>query len=138
MLFLFQHTQKYIDEFLRLCFSFFTISIDSLLNFLWLSPRFISIAQLNTLLHLHLQPIYQLVFLGFYLLIAMGKLILEGASRLDAFSVYPFPTQLLCAATGVTTDTPEVGPSRSSRTKDSSPQFSCAHDGQGPNFLTTF
>ena len=59
----------------------------------------------------------------------MGKLILKLASRLDAFSGYPFPTELLCAATGVTTDTPEVGPSRSSRTKDRSLQFSYAHDG---------
>ena len=43
---------------------------DLLLNFLWLSPRFISIGSLNTLLYLHLQPIYQLVFLeSYYLLV---------------------------------------------------------------------
>ena len=30
------------------------------------------------------------------LTLAMGYLILRGASRLDAFSVYPFPTWLLC------------------------------------------
>ena len=45
---------------------------------------------------------------------------LEGASRLDAFSVYPFPAWLLCYALGKTTDTPAASPSRSSRTKDSS------------------
>ena len=38
----------------------------------------------------------------------MGYLILRGASRLDAFSVYPFQTWLLGHAIGMTTDTPEV------------------------------
>ncbi len=47
----------------------------------------------------------------------MGYLILRGASRLDAFSVYPCQTWLLCHAFGKTTDTPEVCPSRSSRTR---------------------
>ena len=34
------------------------------------------------------------------LTLAMGYLILRGASRLDAFSVYPFQTWLLCHAVG--------------------------------------
>ena len=59
----------------------------------------------------------------------MGYLILRGASRLDAFSVYPFPAWLLCYAFGKTTDTPAASPSRSSRTKDSSSQISYAHAG---------
>ena len=59
----------------------------------------------------------------------MGYLILRGASRLDAFSVYPFPTWLPGHAPGGTTGTPEVSPSRSSRTKDSSSQISYAHAG---------
>ena len=59
---------------------------------LWLSPRYISIGQLNTLLHLHLQPINQLVFLVSYQLNVVGYLILGWASHLDAFSVYPFHT----------------------------------------------
>ena len=63
-----------------------------LLNFLWLSPRYISIGQLSTLLHLHLQPINQLVFLVSYQLNVVGYLILGWASHLDAFSVYPFHT----------------------------------------------
>ena len=67
-----------------------------------------------------------------------GNLILRGASCLDAFSSYPFQTQLLSYATGVTTHKPLVCPSRSSRTKDSSFQISYAHDGQGPNCLATF
>ena len=59
----------------------------------WISPRPISKCQLNALLHLHLIPIYLIVFKGSYLL---GYLILRGASRLDAFSVYPCRTWLLC------------------------------------------
>ena len=59
---------------------------------LGLNPQSISTGLLNVSLHFHFQPINQIVYLEFYLLIAMGKLILEGASRLDAFSVYPFPT----------------------------------------------
>ena len=94
----------------------------------WISPRPISDSQLHTLLHFHLCPIYLVVFKGSYYL-RMGYLILRGASRLDAFSVYPFPTWLLSHAIGMTTDTPEVSPSRSSRTKDSSSQISSAHAG---------
>ena len=61
--------------------------------------------------------------------LATGDLILRGASRLDAFSVYPFRTWLLCHALGNTTDTPAVRPPRSSRTKGSSSQISCARAG---------
>ena len=63
---------------------------------------------------------------GGLLAYAMGYLILRGASRLDAFSVYPFQTWLLGHALGSTTDTPEVRPTRSSRTKGSSSQISYA------------
>ena len=59
----------------------------------------------------------------------MGYLILRGASRLDAFSVYPFRTWLPGRRLGSLTGTPAVRPSRSSRTKDSSSQISCAHAG---------
>ena len=55
------------------------------------SPRSISIGQLNTLPCLHLQPIYLIIFKGSYFR-RMGNLILRAASRLDAFSVYPFHT----------------------------------------------
>ena len=58
-----------------------------------------------------------------------GYLILRGASRLDAFSVYPFQTWLPCYAIGMTTDTPAVRPARSSRTKASSFQISYARAG---------
>ena len=60
----FKHTQKYIDEFVLESF----VPITSLLNVLWLSPRFISIGQLNALLHLHLQPINHIVYVESYYL----------------------------------------------------------------------
>jgi hypothetical protein len=74
-------------------------------------------------------------FRGLY---ALGVLILGGASHLDAFSGYPFPTSLPGDAPGGTTGTRVVGPSRSSRTRDGSPQHSNARDGYRPNCLTTF
>ena len=46
------------------------------------------------------------------------------ASCLDAFSTYPTQTRLLGCAPGGTTDTPEVCPTRSSRTSVGSPQIS--------------
>jgi hypothetical protein len=47
--------------------------------------RAISTSQLNALLRLHLWPIDEVVYLG-----PQGDLVLKGASRLDAFSGYPF------------------------------------------------
>ena len=94
----------------------------------WSSPRPISNSQLRTLLHFHLCPIYLVVFKGSYFF-RMGYLILRGASRLDAFSVYPFRTWLPGHSLGRLTGTPAVRPSRSSRTKDSSSQISYAHAG---------
>ena len=93
-----------------------------------LSPRPISNSQLHVLPHFHLCPIYLVVFKGVYF-IRMGYLILRGASRLDAFSVYPFRTWLPGHGFGKPTGPPAVRPSRSSRTKDSSSQISCAHAG---------
>ena len=94
----------------------------------WSSPHPISNSQLHALLHFHLRPIYLIVSEGVYSL-RMGYLILRGASRLDAFSVYPFQTWLPGHRPGGLTGTPEVCPSRSSRTKDSSSQISCARAG---------
>ena len=92
------------------------------------NPRTVSIGHLHMLPCLQLQPIYLIVSKGSYSF-RMGNLILWSASRLDAFSVYQIQTWLLCYAIGMTTDAPVVRPSRSSRTKDSSTQISCAHDG---------
>jgi len=94
----------------------------------WSSPHPISNSQLHTLLYFHLCPIYLVVFKGVYFF-RMGYLILRGASRLDAFSVYPFQTWLPGRRLGSLTGTPAVRPSRSSRTKDSSSQISYAHAG---------
>ena len=99
-----------------------------ILTLLWTSPRPISSSQLHTLPYFHLCPIYLVVFKGSYFF-RMGYLILRGASRLDAFSVYPFRTWLPGRRLGSLTGTPAVRPSRSSRTKDSSSQISCAHAG---------
>ena len=66
---------------------------------------------------------------GVLLACAMAVFFLRWASRLDAFSVYPVRTSLPCYAVGRTTVSPEVRPSRSSRTRDSSCHNSCAHDG---------
>ena len=92
----------------------------------WISPRPISDSQLRTLLHFHLCPIYLVVFKGSYFF-RMGYLILRGASRLDAFSVYPVRTWLPGREPSGSTGAPAVRPSRSSRTKDSSSQISYAH-----------
>ena len=50
----------------------------------------ISTGKLNTLLRLHIRPINLVVFQGTFELLLLRNLILERASRLDAFSVYPF------------------------------------------------
>ena len=107
---------------------FLTFRRSSFLSSSWSSLRPISNSQLHASRHFHLCPIYLVVFKGSYFF-RMGYLILRGASRLDAFSVYPFQTWLLCYAFGNATDTPAVRPPRSSRTKGSSSQISYAHAG---------
>ena len=91
------------------------------------SPRLISIGQLHTLPCFHLRPIYDIVYVEPYSF-RMRDLILGGVSRLDAFSVYLVRTWLPSYALGRTTGAPEVRPSRSSRTKDSSLQISYARN----------
>ena len=76
----------------------------------WSSPHPISNSQLRALLHFHPCPIYLVVFKGVYFF-RMGHLILRGASRLDAFSVYPFRTWLPGCSLGSLTGTPAVRPS---------------------------
>ncbi len=77
----------------------FRILFLRLTSFSWLSPRPISNNQLHVLPRFHLCPIYLVVFKGSYSL-RLGYLILRGASRLDAFSVYPCRTWLLCHGLG--------------------------------------
>ena len=86
---------SYFHQYIFSNFKFFKFSENKIMCFiksLGLNPQSISTGLLNVSLHFHFQPINQIVYLGFYLLVVMGKLILEGASRLDAFSVYPFRT----------------------------------------------
>ena len=58
----------------------------------WTSPRPISTGRLHVLPRLHLRPINPVIFWGPYQVNPVGILILERASRLDAFSGYPFRT----------------------------------------------
>lgn len=92
-------------------------------------PRPISTGSLKTLRSLHARPIDLVIHQGSYSLDGMGDLILGSASRLDAFSAYPVPTWRSSRAPGGTTGIPAVGPSRSSRTREGSPQVSCARSG---------
>ena len=64
---------------------------------------------------------------GAFIACANGNLVLKRASRLDAFSAYPFPTWLPGGALSRTAGTPEVGPPQSSRTRGDPSQVSCAH-----------
>jgi hypothetical protein len=93
------------------------------------SPRPISTSRLRRLPDFHVWPINPVVCWGPYHIKCVGDLILEWASRLDAFSAYPVRTWLTSGALGRTTGTLEVRPSRSSRTRDSVPQISYAHGG---------
>ena len=135
--YLFRHFLSY-DASRRFCFlhshetghseplaRFFVPSLRKCSLRSWSSPRPISNSQLHVLPHFHLCPIYLVVFKGSYFF-RMGYLILRGASRLDAFSVYPCQTWLPGHELSSSTGTPAVRPSRSSRTKDSSSQISSA------------
>ena len=93
------------------------------------SPRPISIGKLHVSPHFHRRPIYLIVSEGSYQLLVVAVFFFREASRLDAFSVYPLRTSLPCFAVGTTTVSPEVRPSRSSRTRDSSRHDSNAHNG---------
>ena len=65
---------------------------------------------------------------GDLLTFVMRYLILRWASRLYAFSVYPFGTWLPSYASGDTTGAPSVPSPRSSRTRGKSSQISYACD----------
>ena len=103
-------------------------SEDSPVPYTTQKPSIISTGLLNTLLYFHLRPIQQVVSLRSYTF-QSRELILKRVSHLDAFSGYLFRTWLLSGAPGGTTDTPEVRPPRSSRTRGSPSQFSFAHSG---------
>ena len=91
------------------------------------ATRPISTGQLHASPRFHLPPISSWSTRGLQGPCGPGYLVLRPASRLDAFSGYPFRTQLPGYANGMTTGTLEVRPFRSSRTMNSSSQVSCAH-----------
>ena len=93
--------------------------VQRLLGISSTEPRAISTARLNMSPCLHLRPIDVVVCDG-----PRRDLISESASCLDAFSTYPVQTRLPGGAPGGTTGTPEVCPTRSSRTSVGSPQIS--------------
>src|SRR5512143_245384 len=93
------------------------------------ASRPISTGPLKALRLVHAQPINPVVCRGSVGACAPGDIILGGAWHLDAFSAYLFRTWLRSDASDETTATPEVRPTRSSRTKVGIPQVSCAHSG---------
>ena len=74
-------------------------------------------------------PTYQPDSLSGILLYTYGKTHLEVGFPLRCFQRLSIPYVANQRCCWSTTGTPEVRPSRSSRTKDSSPQFSYAHNG---------
>ena len=93
----------------------------------WSSCSAVRTGRLRRSPAVHARPIDLVVFQEPSQTIAAGNLVLEGASRLDAFSAYPVPTWLPGDAPSGTAGTPEVGPPQSSRTRGDSPQVSYAH-----------
>ena len=91
----------------------------------WVSPRPISTRPLHALLRFHSAPTYPVLYGGPYRF-RVGGLVLGGASRLDAFSVYPSRAWLPCRGPSGPAGAPAARPPRSSRTRGSSPQASCA------------
>ena len=89
----------------------------------WLSPRPISKCQLNTLLCLHLIPIYLILSKGSYL---TGISHLEGGFTLRCLQRLSRPDLATLPWRWSPTGTPAVRPPRSSRTKGSSSQISYA------------
>lgn len=83
--------------------------------------RAIRTGRLSASQRLHPRPIHVVVYHG-----PRGDPVSRGGSRLDAFSGSPVRTWPPGRAAGATTGSPEVRPSRSSRTGDGSSQVSNA------------
>ena len=93
----------------------------------WSSPRPISSSQLHALQHFHPCPINLVVFKGSYSYDGISHL--EGGFTLRCLQRLSRPDLATRPWRWSPTGTPEVSPSRSSRTKDSSSQISYAHAG---------
>ena len=93
----------------------------------WSSPRPISSSQLHALQHFHPCPINLVVFKGSYSYDGISHL--EGGFTLRCLQRLSRPDMATRPWRWSPTGTPEVSPSRSSRTKDSSSQISSARAG---------
>jgi hypothetical protein len=93
----------------------------------WPSRSAVRTGRLRRSPAVHSRPIDLVVFQEPSHAIRAGNLVLKRASRLDAFSAYPFPTWLPDDAPSGTAGTPEVGPPQSSRTRGDPSQVSYAH-----------
>ena len=93
----------------------------------WLSPRPISTGLLHALLHFHLLPIYLVLYKGSYCFHGISHL--EGGFTLRCLQRLSLPDLATLLWIWSPTGAPAVRPSRSSRTKDSSSQISCARAG---------
>ena len=92
----------------------------------WSSRSAVRTGRLRSSRTVHARPIDLVISQEPSVAARHGNLVLEGASRLDAFSAYPVPTWLPGDAPSGTAGTPEVGPPQSSRTRGDAPQVSCA------------
>ena len=121
-----------IFPILPFCHSIHSVHWHSLTAFLSLPPRIslrpISDIQLSALLHLHPCPIYLVVFKGSYPL-TWGIPHLGGGFTLRCLQRLSLPDLATLPWRWSPTGAPAVRPSRSSRTKDGSPQISCARAG---------
>ena len=93
----------------------------------WSSGSAVRTGRLRRSPAVHSRPIDLVVFQEPSYAKRTGNLVLKRASRLDAFSAYPFPTWLPDDAPSGTAGTPEVGPPQSSRTRGDPSQVSDAH-----------
>jgi len=93
----------------------------------WSSVLAVRTGRLRRSPAVHFRPIDLVVFQEPSYPLGNGNLVLKRASRLDAFSAYPFPTWLPGDAPSGTAGTPEVGPPQSSRTRGDPSQVSHAH-----------
>jgi hypothetical protein len=93
----------------------------------WSSRSAVRTGRLRRSPAVHSRPIDLVVFQEPSYPLGNGNLVLKRASRLDAFSAYPFPTWLPDDAPSGTAGTPEVGPPQSSRTRGDPSQVSYAH-----------
>ena len=88
--------------------------------------------------YFYLHPINHVICMGTYQITLWENSSFGGLRTYMLSALIRSEHSYRAFTTGVITRTLEVRSSRSSRTKEDSDQFSCAHTGYGPNCLTTF